>query len=1845
MDELYPIIVKGDWKPVQEKSVKNKLQIHFNSKKKSQGGDCVVKWDEETHSATILFKSPETREAVLSQEEHVITVDAQEIKLNLCKPSKAQNKEGSKSTGEKTNQSSGAQNAFPSSSQTERHVEKPDESTALVLESLPENISQDVLTLLVENISGLSEKHFSLEFLSEQAKAVVIFKHPNAAGKFLEDCRVHDRFKNLNLQARALEKSTCVRVENLPSSANSNMFLELYFEKHCGPVEQVIAIPSEQAAIITFKNEEAKERVLKKRNRINNVVVNIYPYIKSLDVVFYGDDRQNLKLPGPVTFRLHPAIIKFIHKKRQISSISYEMGSQFCQVNLNKADVLLSPDPALLKQKGVTKRQVDGWSKNASDAFTKLISNYTTSEWPVSNVLWSKVESDVKHLVKDQILTDMDVSKGVLTLAGMSNEVFGLKPIMEKILKRATHELERERDSITEKIELSPAIYMLLQKEGLKVQASSMNFVFNNKTNSLMMSGLRLDILASKNWILEKKLSMKHKSLNAESSILDFLKSVDSDVMSSDLFMSHGVAAVYTVEKGGVVLIGSTEKALSEAEKRINMVLASKHLPVEDHAVLKMQEWHDLVKQLQESFNTSKKRSVSVTVPQRDKVTVAGFKEPVMEISESLRSFIEKHSRTDEIVRVKSLAVVEFIKERKSREWKELMKTDEVKVCFDSKRPRIKLSGPCMLVQPMIAFFTSLAQSLHTDTLTIKKAGAKKYFREQGKIMLQVFLKEKRFMVVLQEDDMLEEEPDDFKEGSFDDSTPVSCEVRMPGGVTVTVRNADICTLRVDAVVNAANEHLKHSGGVAFALLKAAGPRLQEDCDLHIRRNGPLKPGDAILTDAAKLPCKYVVHAVGPRYSGSDRRNAEQILRRAVRESLNLAAGKRCSSIAIPVISSGIFGCPLELCTESIAKEVRQHIENQNHRGSSNTFTEIHLVDSNSNTVNAMVQAVKKEFATYNPNIAFTMGNSKPQRYGNYEYGHRENGRGHGRGNYGQRNQEFDNYKGRSKRNFEEQGQSKLVGGSDTRDGLYVRETLSTEEGLKICLCEGNIQDAHSDVIVNTISEDLDLSRGAVSKALLQAAGPQLQSEIKQAAHSRILKYGEMIKTDGYNLKCYSVFHVVCPFWNHGSEDRTLIQIIKECLKNADTHGLTSIAFPAIGTGNLNFPKDLVARIMLTEFQEFHPTNLRKVTVILHPSDKACVQTFLSTFRPSFQNPITKGATGQPKVNNSGKPPQPTGPFAKVSSPSLGVHTMQLGHVTLEVSSGDITKEKTDAIINSTSQTFSLKSGVSKAILDAAGVQVEHECSKIVASSKGKPLNEIVTSAGQLPCRNIIHITGVNTPSSIKEAVFSVLKLSEEQRFTSIAFPALGTGQGGTNSVNAADAMVDAVIDFEKKKKPVHVKLVKFLIFQAEMVTDFHQSMVRRSGEKSEEKGVMAFIKSWLPWGSSESPSNEEFVMVGEDIEPAVFQLCGETTQDLREASDFINNMLVQEHLTIPINDPAIAQFSREDVEMLKAMQKELTIRVELDNKGQDSVITLEGLTRDVNTAQNRVLEIIRKVERNETRKRDAFRVISVAQWQYQENGDAFKSFDMMINYDLEMAFQTKQTTVRIQINGDEYDADVIRKEATKWRTTIKLNRIDLKAPAQSSLPAHWKDMKGKPVVLEKLSTGTKEYDEVEKEFRRTGLQNTIVEIQRVQNSSLWSTYMIKKKELEDKNKHKNNEKRLFHGTAADSTDHINNTGFNRSYAGMNGAMFGKGSYFAVDPNYSAQGYSKPDSNGHKRMYLARVLVGDYTTGSSGLLAPPAKSSSTADLYNSVTDDAKNPTMFVIFNDIQAYPEYLITFT
>ncbi len=140
-------------------------------------------------------------------------------------------------------------------------------------------------------------------------------------------------------------------------------------------------------------------------------------------------------------------------------------------------------------------------------------------------------------------------------------------------------------------------------------------------------------------------------------------------------------------------------------------------------------------------------------------------------------------------------------------------------------------------------------------------------------------------------------------------------------GKTLRLVQGDITEREVDAIVNAANSHLQHGGGVAGAIVRKGGHIIQEESD----RIGFVPVGHAAVTGAGKLPSKYVIHAVGPRMGEGDEDNK---LKNAVLSSLSLASGKALKSISIPAISSGIFGFPKDRCAEILVKQAADYLRN-----------------------------------------------------------------------------------------------------------------------------------------------------------------------------------------------------------------------------------------------------------------------------------------------------------------------------------------------------------------------------------------------------------------------------------------------------------------------------------------------------------------------------------------------------------------------------------------------------------------------------------------------------------------------------------------------------------------------------------------------------------------------------------------------------------------------------------------------------------------------------------------------------------------------------------------------------
>jgi O-acetyl-ADP-ribose deacetylase len=128
----------------------------------------------------------------------------------------------------------------------------------------------------------------------------------------------------------------------------------------------------------------------------------------------------------------------------------------------------------------------------------------------------------------------------------------------------------------------------------------------------------------------------------------------------------------------------------------------------------------------------------------------------------------------------------------------------------------------------------------------------------------------------------------------------------------------DITDQQVEAIVNAANEKLALGGGVAAAIRKSGGPSIQEECN----RIGGTPVGTAVVTGAGKLPFKHIIHAVGPRWGDGDE---DRKLSSAVRSAMALADRHGLKSIALPAISSGNFGFPMERAARVTLTEIHRY--------------------------------------------------------------------------------------------------------------------------------------------------------------------------------------------------------------------------------------------------------------------------------------------------------------------------------------------------------------------------------------------------------------------------------------------------------------------------------------------------------------------------------------------------------------------------------------------------------------------------------------------------------------------------------------------------------------------------------------------------------------------------------------------------------------------------------------------------------------------------------------------------------------------------------------------------------
>ncbi|XP_026127707.1 poly [ADP-ribose] polymerase 14-like isoform X1 [Carassius auratus] len=1805
----YPLYVEGQWDSHTPK-LKNKLIIYFQSKK-SDGGDCEVEYSVSGgQTATVRFKSKEVRQRVLNKQTHELKIGQKTVKMTVSLPP-SDASVPQESTSSVSTIAAGEPQSEEEIEEDVEQVEETEEDTtprSTVIENT-QNCGQEFLTMLVENVlkgSSAESKDFDTEIIPEINCAVVTFSNSKYAEHFLVSSPSNGIINKKNMKVRLLEVTSKVKAEGLPPNSNSDLVM-LYFDKFAEVEDDGVTFETDQSAIITFKNPEDVQKVLEEQHQIKKQPFRVLPYYESLQTALYGKDRPNLRLPETFIEKVDRTVCHHLKENRKsLDSIKQAMSSHFCEMDFQSSAVNISPSRSLLNNGAKTRKLIQTWRENALSVFLESMSKFKSNKLHIHEDAWTEIQTEIENAVVGETVTLVPcMDEGTITVAGLKEDVDRIEGILTETVEKIMQRIQREKGSEMGDINMTPSVYNVVLCDGLEEQLCDkfpkMNITYHVHSQKLTFFGLKHEVLETKNEILQAVLNLIRKPTELHQSVLDFLHKNDLEEITRDMFFSKGIYVALEADGKRVLLVGKTHKALNEGEKQLLTDLGHLSFNVEDPSVLGTSDWHDLVSRI---------KSTNVTVQTAvDQVVVSGFVDSINDVKQELYNFVQENSHFEKTLKSHK-TVVTFIKDHKKQEWFEKVKG---KVNVDFKCEDIVISGSRLYVSKCVPLFEDLLGSVHHCTMKIVKPGARKYFKEK-KFMWVAYAKTNMNCLVQLLDEC--DHPRDIVQSR---SIKSIYEYKTHEGMEITVNKADMCSFLVDAVVGACKSTLLLDGGLAKALSDAAGPKLQNDCNQTVKRR-KLTTGDAVLLDAGgQLCCKHVILAIGPHYNPSNPQESIKLLKKAVKKSLNLADQESFQSLAIPAISSGVFGFPLDLCADTIVKAIKEFCDFVE----GNTLSKIHLVDNNEKTVQALEAAVKNVYGVSARTHSVTSGSSSSNQQQNQNQA--------------------------SSSPSQHQIAAHFQGAS---------QSFQTKEGLTITLMKGNIEDTTMDIVVNTLSSDLNLSVGAISNALFKAAGPQLQVLLNQQVTGSA-NNGAVFETAGVNLKNKLVFHAVVPHWNQGqgNELKVLEDIMDKCLDLAEQRQQSSIVFSAIGTGNLGFPKPLVVCTMLDSAFKFSSNrsskHVKEVAFVLHPKDTQTIQVFTDEFSKRF--------LGQSASANNPTQPQATGPFSKVITKS-GIHETTVGGVTLQVLNGDITLEKTDVIVNSSNKDFTAKSGVSKAILDKAGPNIETECQQLGAQANS---GLIMTQGGNLQCKKIIHIAAHSDAIRIQKHVRKALEMCAKEKLTSIAFPAIGTGKAGLSPGQVADSMLDGMVDMIRKNPQSTLKLIRLVVFQAQMLPEFHKSMQNReTGPAKQDQSTWSKIKTYAAsvksffTGSWEKEikqhGGKDFVIEGVQVDPVFFSICGPSQAEVDKTKRFLEDTIDCDQVFQSITDTAILTLSDKDQQRIQDLQSTIDVTIRLEYKahtGSEEIpgkatLTVQGLSRDVLKATQEIQDMLKTAKDDAILKKEMDYTSELVDWQYEQGGQ-YRSFDQRTNLDLEKALDRKAADISISFQGQTYQVRLPEGPAvsTTGGNQMNIRRID-RLKATEDIPQHWDAMA--PNELHRkfnLQPTSTEYIDVLKHFQATCPNKKVLKIERIQNPGMWRNYQNNKNVMEKKNGHQNNEKRLFHGTSEQTLGHIERSGFNRSYAGKNAAAYGNGTYFALNASYSSSDtYSVPNTQGQKYMYFCRVLTGDYTKGQTGMIVPPAKNPN-CDQYDTVVDNSNAPTIFVVFRDDNAYPEYLITFT
>ncbi|XP_077979618.1 protein mono-ADP-ribosyltransferase PARP14-like [Glandiceps talaboti] len=1725
----------------------------------------------------------------------------------------------------------------------------PKDKTSFFLEGLTEDISKHLLNLLLSKWTGIDEAP-ELLFGQRTDTALVRYSQEIQDFKTIRGKISSDDVKGHRLKMEYCYCTNSVLVNNLPERADKT-FLDLYFSNDRvsggGDITSINVDKEQKSAVISFQDHRVVNSILQqKKHVICEVSIDVNRYYDRLGC-HVSKDGPTLSMPMPISIVMDK-VLDFIWRSRQARD---ELDQTLMSVHARvvwpceggNENVQLVPD---IQEASQTQQLVRSWPKEASSTLQKYLQLFATVTIPVVEGILLLVEKELENdsIVNERVKLAIDGSSSTVTIVGIKAEVDRLEDTVNNVILKIQKKVEQERSRVSDT--WKPDELMVKQLElfhiidritdtypDLKVSIKS--------RDAVTLEGHISDIKGAKFDMSEDCRRIPKTTYRTQSSALNtFLSHEDVVIRLCDVLASR-FDAICAVQDDDLALSAQDRERLDEVRQFLNTFVVERNIIIPPLSLQSVhgEKWKQHIQELHES-NTS---AVEIkTLHGNQQILVVGFEDAVNTVIEEIDGFMSENTIVEEFRPVEN-GMVRFLlgpgKERVHTIEKQ-SKSPSLKIskCERGDRPGFIVSG----IQDDVSIASEKLQkeinSVYQFQHPIDQPGMPKLLQEEkGKSYVEFAEKEGNCTIDVTnplEDVAFQLPEEDQIQLPKPPNPDVLGSCVLQSGKSLIVSREDVTKMPVDVIMTTADKTLKPLGSLAETIADAGGWDVKTECS-QVRSMMARAPfvGEVIFTTAGNLPCKKLCHIVDLTASSQSFHSASirghgtardgALLGDAVYSSLEKVNKMKYSSIAIPVQISMGQTLSVNERMEIIIGAVQKYCEDKPVQ----YLQEIYLVGDSDKQCNAIMHVMKKKCGE----VKVT-----EQRYST----------------------------GIQDATFMSLG---AVGGEGSRfsqigaelgDNIPNTNTAKTSEGKMITLVKGSIAKQRVNVLVNSTNNSLDLSQGLVSRALLEEAGPDLQDELNQIKRTgKTAVAGEIITTKGHMLECQYVYHTFCSPWSSsGQPESQLRSTLKKCYEAASQAGMYSIAIPALGTGGLGYPRDVVAKIMFDEAKRFsskHPkSSLRDINFVVYEKDDKTIQAFeneIQNFSGKKQKQstiprkrLTKESTGAISKTTSSKGSL----YSDVKVTSRGDLHMEIGNIAVQVQQGDITVETTEAIVNSTNTSMDLlKGAVSKAILNAGGKTVLDETRSL---GRQQADSVVMTAAGNLPCSNIIHMIGPHR--SVKNSIQKMLEFADQNRIRSIAMPLLGTGVGRQDPGQMADETLEAITEFYQCNTPRFLKLIRVTVFQQDKIKVMEQAMKRRiSTSVKDDRGFGQKFMDWLG-GSKTQKSPREWNTV-------ILHVFANNKRDVDRAINKLEDLLTKDCLETYIDKPGIEKL---DLNRIQDNARQFQVMVEMQSSAYVPRLKLQGMTQDVVRVQNDIQDMLDEIHAEERDLEDKKRLTESVKWVYLDESGAYDDFPDDIMGEIEQAHLSGLRDVTVNIEGASYKIDfsTMTEEDLDDHSKVPVRRLHKEGGVP--LPRFWDVMKDDlDFVAIDLDSTSNEYLAVETDFKKSlmcpspkHLNNPyslkkIDKIQRIQNPALYRQYFVLKEKMDGKNKvGMKNESALYHGTNEDTVEKINTQGFNRSFAGKNATVYGRGSYFAVNASYSATNtYSPPDNVGKKYVYRAKVLTGDFATGTRDMLVPPPKDQSKPTVtYDSVTNDMNDPEIFVVFNDAVAYPEYLIVF-